>query len=162
MTNRLFAAAVILAIAACTAHSQQEAAKTAAEREPLRLFVGQSLAEASKVIKKSGFKFGEGGSFRMVPDQWNLYVVADPDHAHIYVFYSKSRSQVTELQMSFFPSRQSGRATHSWVNATEVVMHDDRSYSVHFAAPAAVNEFQKPETREPKSEVSADQSDNIK
>jgi hypothetical protein len=162
MTNRIVAASVILAVAVCTAHSQQEGAKSEAEREPLKLYVGQSLADATEVIKRSGRKHGEGGSFRMVPDQWNLYVVADPNHADIYVFYSKSLSQVTRLSMAFFPSKQSGKAYYSWVTATEVLLRDDGSYSVHFAAPVADEELKKLETKHPKSEIPASRSDNAR
>lgn len=106
--------------------------------EPRKIFVGQSLDEAVDVLERSGIAHGQGGfAFAMVdPDQTNIWAGLDINHCTAAIFYSKSKSKITGIQLFYFPGRKLRRKTNeSMVQATEVVLHQDRSYSVHFSTP---------------------------
>lgn len=106
--------------------------------EPRRIFVGQSLDEAVDVLKRSEIAHGQGGfAFAMVdPDQTNIWAGLDINHCTAAIFYSKTKSKITGIQLCYFPARKlRSKLAESMVQATEINLHRDRSYSVRFSAP---------------------------
>lgn len=137
MRNSLFPAMLAAAITACVAFAQSPKPGNQAVDSPAKIFIGQSLEHAKKALSSRQIEFGEGG-FAFVkgdPDQANLYVIIDKNHTYACIFYSKSNSKVTGLNMVFFSSRQNYGADNAWLPATELQIDADRTYSVKFKAP---------------------------
>jgi hypothetical protein len=125
-------------------------------RQESSVFVGQSLDAAKHALNGQEITFGEGGfSFAMVdPDQSNLYINIDPNHATACAFYSKSTAEITGIQIAFFPSRkQRSKSGETWVQANEIRFNNDRSYSVTFAPPLTEDELTRLESTAPQLQL---------
>lgn len=145
--------AIAAAIVACMAFAQQ--------RDPANLtpgskvFIGQPLDNAKEAMTSRKIEFHEGG-FALAqgdPDESNLIVIIDKSHTLACVWYSKSKSQVTRLAMVFRPHRQAVKPEQSWLPATELVLNEDRSYSVKFKPPLTDDEIKKTEKDRPPPQV---------
>lgn len=120
-----------------------------------RLFVGQSLEAATDVLKKRGIKFGEGGfAFaRTDPDHSNLYFNLDPNHADVCFNFSKFKSTITGISLVYYPARkQRSKSGESWISAEEILLHQNRSYSVTFSVPITEEELKRAEDNAPKNQ----------
>lgn len=120
-----------------------------------RVFVGQSLETATNVLKSRGIKFGEGGfAFaRTDPDRSNLVFNIDPNHADVCLYFSKSKSTITGISLVFYPSRkQRSKSGEAWISANEVLLLENRSYSVIFTTPITEEELKRVEDNVPKSQ----------
>jgi hypothetical protein len=120
-----------------------------------RVFVGQSLEAATNVLKSRGIKFGEGGfAFaRTDPDRSNLVFNIDPNHADVCLYFSKSKSTITGISLVFYPSRkQRSKSGEAWISANEVLLLENRSYSVIFTTPITEEELKRAEDNAPKNQ----------
>lgn len=120
-----------------------------------RIFVGQSLEDATNVLKNRGIKFGEGGfAFaRIDPDRSNLYFNLDPNHADVCAYFSKSKSTITGISLVFYPARkQRSKSGEAWISADEVLLLQNRSYSVTFTTPITEEELKRAEDNAPKNQ----------
>jgi hypothetical protein len=120
-----------------------------------RIFVGQSLEDATNVLKNRGIKFGEGGfAFaRTDPDRSNLYFNLDPNHADVCAYFSKSKSTITGISLVFYPARkQRSKSGEAWISADEVLLLQNRSYSVTFTTPITEEELKRAEDNAPKNQ----------
>jgi hypothetical protein len=125
------------------------------DRNDDRVFVGQSLEAATNVLKNRGIKFGEGGfAFaRTDPDRSNLYFNLDPNHADVCAYFSKSKSTITGISLVFYSSRkQRSKSGETWISANEIILRQDRSYSVAFTIPKTAEELDRAEANAPKSQ----------
>lgn len=143
MRNASLLTALVAAVATCVAIAQQ---RTVNEKAPVleaKVFVGQALDDAKKAMSSRKIEFNEGG-FAFTkgdPDESNLIVIIDKSHAYACVWYSKSKAQVTRLAMVFRPSRTAVMPEQSWLPATELLLNEDRSYSVKFKPPLTDEEI---------------------
>jgi hypothetical protein len=113
-----------------------------------RIFVGQSLEAATNVLKNRGIKFDEGGfAFaRTDPDRSNLYFNLDPNHADVCASFSKSKSTITGISLVFYPARkQRSKSGEAWISANEILLLQNRSYSVTFTTPITEEELKRAE-----------------
>ncbi len=120
-----------------------------------RVFVGQSLEAATNVLKNRGIKFGEGGfAFaRTDPDRSNLYFNLDPNHVDVCAYYSKSKSSITGISLVFYPARkQRSKTGEAWIAANEILLRQDRSYSVTFTVPITEEELKRVEDNAAKNQ----------
>ncbi len=120
-----------------------------------RIFVGQSLEAATNVLKNRGIKFGEGGfAFaRTDPDRSNLYFNLDPNHADVCAYFSRSKSTITGISLVFYPARkQRSKSGDAWISANEVLLLQNRSYSVTFTTPVTEEELKRAEDNAPKNQ----------
>jgi hypothetical protein len=139
-----------------TSAQQRGGASVAQRSQPYRIAVGQSLDDTCAILKARSIEFGEGGfAFALGdPDRSNLHFQLDEDHTSVCVFFSKSKQVVTGISLVFFPSRrEQSKTTRTWVAATEVLLHEDRSYSVRFSKPLTAEELRKREAAQPKSQI---------
>lgn len=90
------------------------------------------------------------------PDRANLSVHIDKNHTYACVYHSKSKSQVTGLDMVFFRSRKFYGADNVWLSATELHLDADGTYSVKFKAPLSDEELRKLEDHRPPSQLPPD------
>ncbi len=136
---------------ACVAFAQLQKSGNSPVATEAKVFVGQSLDDAKKAMSSRKIDFHEGG-FAFAkgdPDESNLIVIIDKSHTWACVWYSKSKSQVTGLAMVFRPSRQAVKPEQSWLPATELLLNEDRSYSVKFKPPLTDEEIKKLEENRP-------------
>ncbi|QDV82263.1 hypothetical protein [Planctomycetes bacterium TBK1r] len=155
MRISMLATVCLFSAICCVGYSQHTTQKTATTGAPAKLFIGQSLADSKKALSDRQVKFGEGG-FAFAkgnPDEGNLVVTIDNNHTYACVYYSKSQSVITKLDMVFFPSRRHGKAAESWLPATELQLNDDRSYCVTFAAPLIDDELREMKLGRPASQL---------
>jgi len=135
--------AIAAAIITCMAFAQQ---RQSVEVTPSsKVFIGQQLGDAKKAMTRRKIEFHEGG-FALVkgdPDESNWIVIIDKSLTYACVWYSKSKSQVTRLSMVFRPHRQAVKPEQSWLPATELLLNEDRSYSVKFKPPLTDEEIKK-------------------
>ncbi len=120
-----------------------------------RIFVGQSLKDATNVLKNRGIKFGEGGfAFaRTDPDRSNLYFNLDPNQADVCAYFSKSKSTITGISLVFYPARlQRSKSGEAWISADEILLLQNRSYSVTFTTPITEEELKRAEDNAPKNQ----------
>lgn len=120
-----------------------------------RIFVGQSLEDATNVLKNRGIKFGEGGfAFaRTDPDRSNLYFNLDPNHSDVCAYFSKSKSTITGISLVFYPARkQRSKSGEAWISADEILLLKNRSYSVTFTTPITEEELKRAEDNAPKNQ----------
>ena len=120
-----------------------------------RVFVGQSLEAATNVLESRGIQFGEGGfAFaRSDPDRSNLVFNLDPNHADVCVYFSKSKSTITGISLVFYPARkQRSKSGEAWISANEILLLQNRSYSVTFTTPITEEELKRAEDNVPKSQ----------
>jgi hypothetical protein len=120
-----------------------------------RIFVGQSLEDATNVLKNRGIKSGEGGfAFaRIDPDRSNLYFNLDPNHADVCAYFSKSKSTITGISLVFYPARkQRSKSGEAWISADEILLLQNRSYSVTFTTPITEEELKRAEDNAPKNQ----------
>lgn len=121
-----------------------------------RLFVGQSLESATNALKNRGIKFGEGGfAFaRTDPDLSNLFFNLDPNHADVCVNFSKSKSSITGISLVFYPARkQRWKSDEAWISADEILLLQNRSYTVTFTIPITEEDLKRFEDSAPKNQL---------
>jgi hypothetical protein len=131
---------------------KQEQNDAVAPSDPLRIFIDQPLSEATAVLEARQIEFAEGGfAFtRGDPDRSNLIFTLDENNTYVCAFFSQSRQSITGLSMVFFPSRAAhSKLTQSFVSATELTLHPDNSYTVHFSVPLTLERDQKLESSYP-------------
>ncbi len=119
-----------------------------------RVFVGQSVEVATNVLKNRGIKFDEAkfSQVRTDPDISNLYFNLDPNHADACAYYSKSKSTITGIALIFYPSRKQRAKFEPRISAKELVLYQDRSYSVTFSIPITEEELKRAEESAPKNQ----------
>jgi hypothetical protein len=121
-----------------------------------KVFIGQTLEDAKKAMARRNTDFGEG-AFDMIngdPDESTLAVTIDESHTSAIIWYSKAMSQVTKLSMLFRPHRQALKPEYSWIPATELVLNEDRSYSVEFKPALTDDDIKKREEKRRSSQTS--------
>lgn len=151
MRNTLLLAALTAAIMVSAAFAQRRTPGNQSVDSETKIFIGQTLADAKKALSGRQIEFGEGGFAlrKWSPDGANLFAHIDENHTSACIYYSKSRSQVTRLDMVFSQSRQSNGADRVWLSATELQLNADRTYSVKFKAPLTDEELRKLEEDRP-------------
>lgn len=103
-----------------------------------RIFVGQSLHEAVRILQDREIKFQEGGMARVMEDEDISYYVftLDENHTIVVLDFSKSKNEVKGITMTFFPHRKAMyKAARSLLDATALSINVDGSYTVRFARP---------------------------
>ncbi|WP_339742090.1 hypothetical protein [uncultured Rubinisphaera sp.] len=147
MLIRKFSQTILFVILICNNAFSQSNQTSAEKPEPSMIFVGQSVANAKNSLEAQNIVHGEGGFAisKTDPDQFNLFAILDDEHISVCIFYSKKKSQVTDLFIIFKPSKKSGRVNHFWMSAKKIVLNQDGSYWVHFDPPAPLEPNEKDE-----------------
>lgn len=116
--------------------SPAQVRKSQALENELIIKAGESVADVRRALAAQKMERDGVFALRMDdPDEAHFGILLDREHTWACVFYSKSKQTVTRISMIFTPSRTSGKAAHSWIQAGSVIIHEDGSYTVHFAAP---------------------------
>jgi hypothetical protein len=152
MRNAILLTALVTPILACVAFGWQRNPENKALGSEAKVFIGQSLDDAKKAMSSRKIEFGAGGRFAFSkgdPDHDYLSLVIDKSHTLACIWYSKSKSQVIGLSLVFRPFLQATKGEYTWLAATELVFHEDRSYSVKFKPPLTDEERRKVEASRP-------------
>lgn len=155
MLNRTVATSILLAVfVGGTASSQNEKNDTT-RPHTAAVYVGQSIEDTKSALEKRGIEHGEGGfAFEKGdPDQSNLFAIVDSKHVSVCIYYSKSKSQVTGLDLVFSPGRRFGKLYESWVSAKKLVLHEDGCYAVLFNPPATHEKPQPVKSKKAESQL---------
>jgi hypothetical protein len=96
--------------------------------------VGGSIKAATEAFRKAGKEFHPGGmSILKLPDDEDYYCCTlDEEHAFIAVFFSKSSEKITSIAARLFQQKKRATGTDVWIDAKNVTLHEDGSYSIHF------------------------------
>jgi hypothetical protein len=100
--------------------------------------VGQSIDDAKRVLASRSIDVRAGGVAVLSdnPDADFVSVVLDPNHTTACIWFSKSKSRVTAIDMRFQSSAEDGDFQDPWVPATKIAIDDDGAYSVTFPRPS--------------------------
>ena len=148
---------LLLVIAGSGKAAAQQRATGAEEiaQEPQSIAIGQSLDSVTGILKQHRIEFHEGGfSFAQGdPDVSHLGFTLDEDHTRVCASYSKSKQEIVGLVLIVFPARAAqAKAYQSWLPATKIILHPDRSYAVQFAKPLTLEEIKEREANRPRSQ----------
>lgn len=129
-------AALVLLVAASSFHTIASEDDFENDAKEKRIYIGQSMRDVYEILDDTKLPHGVGGyAFAKTPDQSNLYVKIDPNHADACIFYSESKQKVTGIQMVFFYSAKSRSKSEPMVPATSITFAGHGGYTVDFCPP---------------------------
>lgn len=154
MRNAILMTSLAITIVTCTAFAQKPNPAAKAQDSESKVFIGQSLDDAKKALANRKIDFGGPLAIaKLDPEQDYLNAVIDKNHTFANIFYSKSKSQVTAITMRFRSHLQAPRGEHTWLSASQLILHEDRSNSVKFKPPLTDEEIKKLEENRPPLQV---------
>ncbi len=117
--------------------------------------VGQSLDDALAVLSAAKIEHYEGKFSKayvlgpdddpnevelLIKDRSNVTFELDENHTTACVHYSTSERAVTDIELLIVPYRRATKLNHTWLRATELRLHGDRSFTVRFSRPPTEEE----------------------
>jgi len=104
--------------------------------KPLVIKVGQPLADAIKSLDDRKIEYGEGQfAFAATKNRKNMSFHLDVERLQVVVFYAPSTQSISGISILITASSRTQKLHQTWMVAEDVTLHDDGSYSIHFAAP---------------------------